>query len=151
MYLYWSINRSDLSVALSVICLSSLFILLVKREWMDRERRRKRRTRECGNERRGGGIIPLSIHLMHFTPHTLSLSHTHTHTHTLSHTHTHTHTHTLSLSHTHTHLFHYPCGDFHRRNGFLLYRPYILSPYTNPTPKLSPHRRHFAFLDFQKT
>ncbi len=34
---------------------------------------------------------------------------------------------------------------------FLLYRPYILLPYTNPTPKLSPHRRHFAFLDFQKT
>ncbi len=34
---------------------------------------------------------------------------------------------------------------------FLLYRPYILSSYTNPTPKLSPHRRLFAFLDFQKT
>ncbi len=86
-----------------------------------------------------------------------SHSHTHTHTHThthiqrLTHTHTHTHTHSLTHTHIHTHLFHYPCGDSHRRNGFLLYRPYILSPYTNPTPKLSPHRRLFAFLDFQKT
>ncbi len=32
---------------------------------------------------------------------------------------------------------------------FVLYRPYILLPYTNPTPKLSPHRRLFAFLHFK--
>ncbi len=33
---------------------------------------------------------------------------------------------------------------------FILYKLYVLLPYTNPTPKLSPHRRLCAFLDFQK-
>ncbi len=44
--------------------------------------------------------------------------------------HTHTHTHTY----THTHLFHYPCGDFHRRNGFstvqTVYSIALHQPYT---------------------
>ncbi len=77
-------------------------------------------------------------------------THTHTHTYTYIHTYTHIHIHT----HTHTHI--HTCftilgGTSIGIMVFLLYRPYILSPYTNPTPKLSPHRRHFAFLDFQKT
>ncbi len=33
---------------------------------------------------------------------------------------------------------------------FILYKLYVLLPYTYPTPKLSPHRRLCAFLDFQK-
>ncbi len=50
----------------------------------------------------------------------------------------HTHTHT----HTHTHV------GFYGLRGlsigvmvFILYKLYVLLPYTNPTPKLSPHRR----------
>ncbi len=59
-------------------------------------------------------------------------------------THTHTHTHTDTC-------FAILVGTLIGVMVFLLYRPYILSPYTNPTPKLSPHRRLFAFLHFQKT
>ncbi len=66
---------------------------------------------------------------------TFDYSHMHTHTHT--HTH-HTHTHT----HTHTHV------GFYGLRGlsigimvFILYKLYVLLPYTYPTPKLSPHRR----------
>ncbi len=33
---------------------------------------------------------------------------------------------------------------------FILNKLYVLLPYTYPTPKLSPHRRLCAFLDFQK-
>ncbi len=33
---------------------------------------------------------------------------------------------------------------------FILYKLYVLLPYTYPTPKLSPHRRLCASLDFQK-
>ncbi len=83
-------------------------------------------------------------------------NHTHTHTHARTHAHTlslslslsHTHTHT----HTHTHVG-FPCfmGTFHRRNGFILYKLYILSPYTAPIPKPNHHRRHSAILHFQKT
>jgi len=29
---------------------------------------------------------------------------------------------------------------------FILYKLYILSPYTNPTPKPAHHKKHFAFL-----
>ncbi len=65
-----------------------------------------------------------------------SLSHTHTHTHAGMHTHTHTNT------HTHTHV------GFYGLRGlsigimvFILYKLYVLLPYTYPTPKLSPHRR----------
>ncbi len=57
-------------------------------------------------------------------------------------THTHTHTHTDTHTHTHTHVV------FHGLRGlsigvmvFILYKLYVLLPYTYPTPKLSPHRR----------
>jgi len=33
---------------------------------------------------------------------------------------------------------------------FILYKLYILSPYTNPTPKPTHHRELFALLHFQK-
>jgi len=69
--------------------------------------------------------------------HTRTHTHTHTHTHTLTHTHTHTHRHT----HTHTCWFLWFTGTLHRRNVFILYKLYVLLPYTYPTPKLSPHRR----------
>ncbi len=86
------------------------------------------------------------------TTHTHTGTHTHTHTGTHTQAHTHTHTHTHRHTHTHTHTTHtrwfcYTCGDSHRRNGFL-YRPYILLPYTNPTPKLSPHRRTLCIFTF---
>ncbi len=88
----------------------------------------------------------------------LPLSHTHKHTHSyslslslsLSHT-PNTHTHTLSLSltttHTHTHHTHHHVGFYGLRGlsigvmVFILYKLYVLLPYTYPTPKLSPHRR----------
>ncbi len=61
-----------------------------------------------------------------------TLKDTHTHTHTRTHTHTHTHTHVV----------------FYGLRGlsigvmvFILYKLYVLLPYTYPTPKLSPHRR----------
>ncbi len=78
---------------------------------------------------------------------------THTHTHTYArntHTHTHTraratrtHTHARARNtHTHTHV------GFYGLRGlsigvmvFILYKLYVLLPYTYPTPKLSPHRR----------
>ncbi len=59
----------------------------------------------------------------------------------------HTHTHT----HTHTHVGF--CGLWGLSIGvmvFILNKLYVLLPYTYPTPKLSPHRRLCAFLDFQK-
>ncbi len=67
---------------------------------------------------------------------------THTHTHSRTHTHTHTHTHKHTHTHTHTHV------GFYGLRGlsigvmvFILYKLYVLLPYTYPTPKLSPHRR----------
>ncbi len=60
----------------------------------------------------------------------------------------HTHTHT----HTHTHVGF--CGLRGLSIGvmvFILYKLYVLLPYTYPTPKLTPHRRLCASLDFQKT
>ncbi len=63
--------------------------------------------------------------------------HTHTHTqHTTHHTQHNTHT------HTHTHVGFY--GLWGLSIGvmvFILYKLYVLLPYTYPTPKLSPHRR----------
>ncbi len=60
----------------------------------------------------------------------------------VSNTHTHTHTHTHTRTHTHTHV------GFYGLRGlsigvmvFILYKLYVLLPYTYPTPKLSPHRR----------
>ncbi len=56
-------------------------------------------------------------------------------------THTpHTHPH-RPHTHTHTCWFLWFTGTFHRRNGFILYKLYVLLPYTYPTPKLSPLRR----------
>ncbi len=62
----------------------------------------------------------------------------------------------LSLSHTHTHTRTHVgfCGLRGLSIGvmvFILYKLYVLLPYTYPTPKLSPHRRLCASLDFQKT
>ncbi len=73
--------------------------------------------------------------------------HTHTH-HTHTHTHTHTHKHTTHTPHTHTHTHPHPHVGFYGLRGlsigvmvFILYKLYVLLPYTYPTPKLSPHRR----------
>ncbi len=73
--------------------------------------------------------------------------HTHTHTHTHIHTHTRARTHT----HTHTHV------GFYGLRGlsigvmvFILYKLYVLLPYTYPTPKLSPHRRRCIYIFPQK-
>ncbi len=73
------------------------------------------------------------------------------HTHTergsasVSHTHTHTHTHTHMLG------FHVLWGLSIDVMVFILYKRYILSPYTAPIPKPNHHRRHSAILHFQKT
>ncbi len=72
--------------------------------------------------------------------------------HTPTHTHTHTHTHTPH-THTHTHMlgFHVLWGLSIDVMVFILYKLYILSPYTAPIPKPNHHRRHSAILHFQKT
>ncbi len=46
-----------------------------------------------------------------------------------------THTHN-----THTRWFLWFTGTLHRRDVFILYKLYVLLPYTYPTPKLRPHR-----------
>ncbi len=49
---------------------------------------------------------------------------------------------TLSLTHTHTHVVFYGLrGLSIGVMVFILYKLYVLLPYTYPTPKLSPHRR----------
>ncbi len=49
---------------------------------------------------------------------------------------------TSKHKHTHTHIVFYGLrGSLHRHNVFILYKLYVLLPYTYPTPKLSPHRR----------
>ncbi len=48
------------------------------------------------------------------------------------------------LSHTHTHTHVCFCENWGHPIGimvFILYKLYVLLPYTNPTPKLTPHRR----------
>ncbi len=87
----------------------------------------------------------------HTHTHTCPPPHTHTHTHTRPPPHTHartharTHTHTHTHSHTHTHK--HTVGLYGLRGlsigvmVFILYKLYVLLPYTYPTPKLSPHRR----------
>ncbi len=60
---------------------------------------------------------------------------------------------TRARTHTHTHTHVGFCGLWGLSIGvmvFILYKLYVLLPYTNPTPKLSPHKRLCAFLDFQK-
>ncbi len=61
----------------------------------------------------------------------------------LTHTHTHTRTHMLG--------FHVLWGLSIDVMVFILYKLYILSPYTAPIPKPNHHRRHSAILHFQKT
>ncbi len=101
----------------------------------------------------------LSTHYIRHWPWS-SLSHTHTHTHTQhththtythTHTHTHTHGHTQTNTHTHTHV------GFYGLQGlsigvmvFILYKLYVLLPYTYPTPKLIPHRRRCISIFPQK-
>ncbi len=101
-----------------------------ERERGEREREREREERERERRRESAAHTHTPTHTHHHT-------HTHTHTHThAQHTHTHTH-----HTHTHTCWFLWFTGTFHRRNGFILYKLYVLLPYTYPTPKLSPHRR----------
>ncbi len=56
-------------------------------------------------------------------------------------------------THTHTHMlgFHVLWGLSIDVMVFILYKLYILSPYTAPIPKPNHHRRHSAILHFQKT
>ncbi len=84
-------------------------------------------------------LVSVTASNLDWKTHLRPQSHTHTHTHTHTRTHTHTHTHT---PHTHTHV------GFYGLRGlsigimvFILYKLYVLLPYTYPTPKLSPHRR----------
>ncbi len=94
----------------------------------------------------------------HIYTRTCTHAHTHTHTHTDAQTHTHrhrrtnTHTHRChTRTHTHTHV------GFYGLRGlsigvmvFILYKLYVLLPYTYPTPKLSPHRRRCISIFPQK-
>ncbi len=103
-------------------------------------------------------VIPMSYpcHYTNLCPH-LSQKHAHIHTHTQIHKkiyNSYRHWHLLynedynfwfrcqNKDHTHTHT-----NTLHRHIG--LYKLYFLSPYTNPTPKPTPHRKLSAFLDFQ--
>ncbi len=68
------------------------------------------------------------------------------------HTHTYARTCTRARTHTHTHV------GFYGLRGlsigvmvFILYKLYVLLPYTYPTPKLSPHRRRCISIFPQKT
>ncbi len=64
-------------------------------------------------------------------------------------THTHTHTHTHARTHTHTHVVFYGLrGLSIGVMVFILYKLYVLLPYTYPTPKLSPHRRRWCISIF---
>ncbi len=65
-----------------------------------------------------------------FYTHRVTLTHTLTHTH--SHTHTETHTHVCFCE-----MWGHPVGVM----VFILFKLYVLMPYTNPTHKLSPHRK----------
>ncbi len=77
-------------------------------------------------------------------------THTHTHTHTQTDTQTNTYRQRERDTHTHTHTQSGICGLRGLSIGvmvFILYKLYVLQPYTYPTPKLIPHRRLCAFLD----
>ncbi len=68
--------------------------------------------------------------------------HTHTHAHAHADAHAHTQTHTKTQTQTHTHVVFYGLrGLSIGVMVFILYKLYVLLPYTYPTPKLSPHRR----------
>ncbi len=106
-----------------------------------------------------------SLTLTHARTHARTPTRTHTHTHTRTHTHTQTqtathtrkqrHTHTQTRRHTHTHT-HIHVGFYGLRGlsigvmVFILYKLYVLLPYTYPTPKLSPHRRRCISIFPQK-
>ncbi len=103
----------------------------------------------------------LSVNLCgqtHTRRHTHSHTQRHTHADSLTHTHTHTHKHThlCRYTYTHRHTRKHTCLFLGLRGlsigvmVFILYNLYVLLPYTYPTPKLSPHRRLCASLDFQK-
>ncbi len=71
--------------------------------------------------------------------------------HTRTHTHAHARTHTHAHARTHTHVGFY--GLWGLSIGvmvFILYKLYVLLPYTYPTPKLSPHRRRCISIFPQK-
>ncbi len=102
-------------------------------------------------------IIYINVNNTHTRTHTHTdthTPHTHTHTHTGAGTHTtHTHAHTHISHHTHTHTH----VGFYGLRGlsigvmvFILYKLYVLLPYTYPTPKLSPHRRRCISIFPQK-
>ncbi len=100
--------------------------------------------RFADGERRRAGSAELQV----WSPssrrslHSCSCSNTHDYVHIVhSHTHTHTHTHV----------------GFYGLRGlsigvmvFILYKLYVLLPYTYPTPKLSPHRRRCIYIFPQK-
>ncbi len=72
---------------------------------------------------------------------------------TRAHTRTHTHTHARTHAHTHAHTH----VGFYGLRGLsigvmvlILYKLYVLLPYTYPTPKLSPHRRRCISIFPQK-
>ncbi len=98
-------------------------------------------------------ITQLFFEQRHTHTHTHSVTHTHTHAHAQTHTHTHAHAHAHTHTHTHTHMlgFHVLWGLSIDVMVFILYKLYILSPYTAPIPKPNHHRRHSAILHFQKT
>ncbi len=53
------------------------------------------------------------------------------------------------ISNTHTFVF-VNVGTFHRLLLFILYKPYYLSPYNQPTPKPNPLQEHFCIFTFSK-
>ncbi len=75
--------------------------------------------------------------------------HTDTQTHRHTDTDTQTHRHTDTQTHRHTDTVVCFCELWGHSIGvmvFILYKPYFLSPYTNPTPKPTPYRKLCAFL-----
>ncbi len=85
------------------------------------------------------------MHQTRYSKNTHRHAHTHTHTHARTHAHTHTHTHTRTHAHVGFAILVSTLTDFYCFYTDL----YLILPYTNPTPKLSPHWRHFAFFYFK--
>ncbi len=97
------------------------------------------------------------------TAHTRMHARTHARTHSLTHSLTHSPTHppknppTHPPTHSHTHTHTHTHVGFYGLRGlsigvmvFILYKLYVLLPYTYPTPKLSPHRRRCISIFPQK-
>ncbi len=70
--------------------------------------------------------------LTHTHARTHARTHICTHTHMHARTHAHTHAHMHARTHAHTHMFLWKVGTFHGRKGFILYKLYVLLPYTYP-------------------